>query len=131
MKARKIGATLLAAVLAGSLLAGCGGESESTSNTGSVSNSGSTSESSTSDTSESSTSTSEGSDSTSASSNTDLIANIPEVPDLGGMTSLEWLLAQEDNTRSAASLPITLKIVPTSTKRWTRSILTKKKLLSH
>ena len=53
MKARKIGATLLAAVLAGSLLAGCGGESESTSNTGSVSNSGSTSESSTSDTSES------------------------------------------------------------------------------
>ena len=98
MKARKIGATLLAAVLAGSLLAGCGGESESTSNTGSVSNSGSTSESSTSDTSESSTSTSEGSDSTSASSNTDLIANIPEVPDLGGMTSLEWLLAQEDNT---------------------------------
>ena len=104
MKFKKLGALLLAGVLAGSLLVGCGSKSDAVEEAEqaveeaaeeveeAVEEAGEEVE----EAAEEATGEEVAEEAETVAS--DLTSCIPEVPDLGGMTSLEWLLAQEDNT---------------------------------
>ena len=88
---RKSVSIMLALVMVAGLAAGCGGGGND-SNSASDANSASTSVSTSAD-ADSTSSSSGGED---ASGGDATVAELPEVPDLGGLTSNEWLLEQED-----------------------------------